>query len=136
MTNAEYESCPIGIKNAADINHLAKTFDFRLDAMVERIEEKIDAMNDKIQLEFKQMNDKIDIVNTKVGSLDAKVGVLDKKLEGVDNLENFIEERIDKKIVASTKDKVFNFFRWVVVVLLGGAAVTLVTTLITKLLNS
>ena len=61
MTNAEYESCPIGIKNAADINHLAKTFDFRLDAMVERIEEKIDAMNDKIQLEFKQMNDKIDI---------------------------------------------------------------------------
>ncbi len=135
MTNHEYESCPVGIKNAADINHLSKTFDLRLDAMVERIEEKIDAMDTKIQLEFKQMNDKIDMVNTKVGSLNNKVEVLDKKLDGVDNLESFIEDRIEKKIVASTKDKVFNFARWIVVVLLGGATVTVVTTLITKLLK-
>ena len=135
MTNSEYESCPVGIKNAADINHLAKTFDLRLDAMVERIEEKIDAMDTKIQLEFKQMNEKIDSVSNKVVALDNKVGDLDKKLDGVDNLENFIEEKIEKKIIASTKDKVFNFARWVVVVLLGGAAVTVVTTLITKLLK-
>lgn len=135
MTNADYKSCPVGIKNEADIKHLAKTFDLRLDGMVERIEEKIDAMDKTIQLEFKQMNEKIDVVSTRVGSLDSKVGVLDKKLDGVDNLENFIEEKIDEKIVASTKDRVFSFVKWVVVTLLGGAALTVVTTLVLRLLK-
>ena len=59
MTKAEYEDCPVGVKNSSDIKHLSETFDIKLAAMVERIEEKIDGMNDKIQVEFKQMNDKI-----------------------------------------------------------------------------
>lgn len=131
MTNAEYESCPIGIKNSANIEHLSETFDLKLDAMVERIEEKIDNMNDKIQLEFNQMNDKIDMVNSKVESLNANVKVLDEKLDGVDNLETFIE----RKIESSRKDKVFNFARWVVVSLIGGGAVAVFAAWITKLVK-
>ena len=72
MTKAEYEDCPVGIKNSSDIKHLSETFDIKLAAMVERIEEKIDGMNDKIQVEFKQMNDKMDLVNRKVENLDKK----------------------------------------------------------------
>ena len=118
----EYESCPVGIKNSADIKHLSETFDLKLDAMVERIEQKIDAMNDKVQTEFVQMNEKMDNINNKVDSLDKKVGVLDKKLDGVDNLESFIESKVESKLKTSAKDKVWNAAKWVVTVLLGAAA--------------
>ena len=131
MTKAEYEDCPVGIKNSSDIKHLSETFDIKLAAMVERIEEKIDGMNDKIQVEFKQMNDKMDLVNKKVENLDKKVGILDQKLDGVDNLEQFIE----KKIESSTKDKVFNFVRWIVTGVLGSGVIALFTTLVVKLVK-
>ena len=131
MTNTEYESCPVGIKNSAEIKHLAETFDLRLDAMVERIEEKIDTMNDKIQLVFNQMNQKIDMVNSKVENLNKNVKELDEKLDGVDNLEIFIE----KKIESSRKDKVFNFAKWVVVSLIGSGVITIFTTLIVRILK-
>lgn len=135
MTNLEYESCPVGKVNSEKITNLSETFKDKLKDMTDRIEEKIDAMDKTIQLEFKQMNEKIDVVNTRVGSLDSKVEVLDKKLDGVDNLENYIEEKVDQKIIASTKDRVFNFAKWVVVTLLGGAALTVVTTLVIKVLK-
>ena len=135
MTNAEYENCPVGIKNSSDIKHLSETFDLRLDAMVERIEEKIDNMNDKIQLEFNQMNTKIDAVNTKVESLNKNVKVLDEKLEGVDNLEKYIEQKIEAKIESSTKDKVFNFVKWIVVSLIGSGVIAMFTTLVVKLVK-
>jgi predicted nuclease with TOPRIM domain len=131
MLNTEYESCPVGIKNTAEIKHLAEVFDFRLDAMVERIEEKIDTMNDKIQVEFKQMNDKIDSVNGTVAALNKKVDNLDEKLDGVDNLENFIEEKIHN----STKDKVFNFVKWVVVTLVGSGVIAVFTKMVTKIVE-
>ena len=138
MTIAEFESCPVGVKNKSDIEHLSKdveniskAVDKRLDAVVQRIEEKIDSMDSKIQLEFSQMNAKIDSVNSKVDNLDKKVEVLDQKLDGVDNIDQYIE----KKIESSQKDKVFNFVRWVVVGVLGTGAVTLFTTLITKLVK-
>ena len=131
MTNAEYESCPIGIKNSANIEHLSQTFDLKLDAMVERIEEKIDNMNDKIQTEFNLMNDKIDMVNSKVENLNTNVKVLDQKLEGVDNLEQFIE----KKIETSRKDRVFNFVRWIITGVLGSGVIALFTTLVVKLVK-
>ena len=101
--------------------------------MVERIEQKIDAMNDKIQNEFIQMNEKIDMVNNKVGSLDKKVGVLDKKLDGVDNLENFIEEKVEKKIRTTAKDKVWNIAKWILAVL-GGTAASVFTAYMIKLI--
>ena len=122
LKHEEYESCPVGIKNSADIKHLSETFDLKLDAMVERIEQKIDAMNDKVQTEFVQMNEKMDNINNKVDSLDKKVGVLDKKLDGVDNLESFIESKVESKLKTSAKDKVWNAAKWVVTVLLGAAA--------------
>ena len=131
MTKAEYENCPVGVKNSSDIQHLAETFDIKLAAMVERIEEKIDNMNDKIQVEFDQMNEKIDSVNSKVESLNTNVKVLDQKLEGVDNLEKFIE----KKIENSRKDRVFNFVRWIITGVLGSGVIALFTTLVVKLVK-
>lgn len=131
MIDTSYESCPVGIKNTAEIKHLAEVFDFRLDAMVERIEEKIDTMNDKIQVEFKQMNAKIDSVNGKVAALNNKVDSLDEKLDGVDNLENFIEEKIND----STKDKVFNFVKWIVVSVIGTGVITVFSTMIVKIVQ-
>ena len=131
MTNAEFERCPVGIKNSADIKHLSETFDFKLDAMVQRVEEKIDLMNDKIQLEFNQMNEKIDMVDEKVSDLDKNIKVLDQKLEGVDNLDSFIE----KKIENSTKDKVFNFVKWIITGVLGSGVITLFATIIVKLIK-
>lgn len=118
----EFESCPIGIKNSANIEHLSETFDLKLDAMVERIEQKIDAMNDKIQTEFVQMNEKMDNINNKVNSLDKKVGVLDKKLDGVDNLESFIESKVENKIKSTAKDKVWGIAKWIIGTLLGTSA--------------
>ena len=129
----EYESCPLGIKNASDIKHLSETFDLKLDAMVERIEQKIDAMNDKIQNEFVLMNEKIDMVNTKVGSLDKKVSELDKKLDGVDNLENFIESKVETKIKSTAKDKVWSIAKWILAVL-GGTAASVFTAYMIKLI--
>ena len=115
MANNEldFKDCPVGIKNAIDIEHLSKTFDLRLNNFMDRIEEKIDNMNDKMHSEFLHLNGRLD-------SLDDKVNKLDKKLENVDNLENFVEE----KIADNTKDKVFRLVKWVVTVLIGGAAVT------------
>lgn len=132
MTNAEYETCPVGIKNTSAIEHMTETFDLKLAAMTERIEQKIDTMNNTIQNEFVQMNEKIDMVNNKVGALNKKVEVLDKKLDGVDNLENFIEEKVDSKLKLTAKDKVWNVAKWVLTVLLGASA-TVFTTYMVKL---
>ena len=122
MTNAEFESCPVGIKNTSAIEHMTETFDLKLAAMTERIEQKIDTMNTTIQNEFVQMNEKIDMVNNKVGALDKKVGILDKKLDGVDNLDNYIEERVDSKLKLTAKDKVWNVAKWILTGLLGSAS--------------
>ena len=129
MTNEEYESCPIGVKNTAAIDHIAETFDLKLAAMTEKIEQKIDSMNTIIQNEFVQMNEKIDMVNNKVESLNDKVEglgnkveVLDKKLDGVDNLENYIEEKVDSKLTNTAKDQVWYIAKWVLAALAGTAA--------------
>lgn len=122
MTNVDYESCPVGIRNTADIKHLSETFDLKLDAMVERIEQKIDVMNDRIQTEFDQMNNKMDMINIKVGTLDSKVELLDEKLGDVDNLDAFIDKKIDEKIKGTTKDKVWNAVKWIAMTLLGTSA--------------
>lgn len=120
--DVDFKNCPVGIKNGSDIQHLSETVDIRLNALMTRIEEKIDNMNDKIHSEFTQLNNRLD-------KLDKKVTQLDEKLEGVDNLETFIEDKISD----NTKNKVFNFVKWVVVVLLGGTAVTVLGSLVLKL---
>ncbi len=113
-SEVDFKECPIGIKNSADIDHLSKTVDLKLDALMSRIEEKIDNMNDKMHSEFTQLNDRLD-------KIDKKVNQLDEKLANVDNLEKFV----DDKITDNAKDKTYRLVKWIVTVLLGGTAVTL-----------
>lgn len=127
----DFESCPVGIKNSLEIKHVKEdmqrtrdNFDLKLDAMMQRIEEKIDSMNDKIQLEFDQLKEQI-------SKMDKKVAALDKKMEGVDSLESFVEGKIDD----STKNKVFNFVRWVVVALVGGTCITILGKVVASIVG-
>lgn len=130
MTNEslDFGNCPVGKLNEQKIEHTAELFSKDLKMAIEKLEGKMDVMNTKIDTRFDTLDDKID-------NLDRKVHALDEKMKGVDNIKEYVEQEITNRLENSTKDKVFNFFKWVIVVLLGGTSVTVLGKLALKLLN-
>lgn len=122
--DVDFKDCPIGVKNTSDIQHLSETVDLRMKGLMDRIEEKIDNMNEKMKSEFVKLNSRLDTIDTKVNKLD-------EKMANVDDLEKFVE----KKIEENTKDKAYRLVRWVIVVLLGGTAVTVLGRYVLALLS-
>lgn len=110
MTEFDPKSCPVGISNEKYIENVKDKFDMA----IQRLEEKLNDMSNNIDKGFSSVNKNIDKLSERLDTLEA-------------NLPKMIDERVDEKIDAKRNANAWNVVKWIVVSLLGSAAIAVIT---------
>ena len=110
MAEFDPKSCPVGISNEKYIENVKDKFDMA----IQRLEEKLNDMSNNIDKGFSSVNKNIDKLSERLDNLEA-------------NLPKMIDERVDEKMEAKRNSRAWDVVKWIVVTLLGSAAVAVVT---------
>ena len=112
------KNCPVGISNEKYIENVKDRFDMA----IQRLEEKLNDMSKNIDKGFSGVNQNIDKLNERLDTLET-------------NLPKMIDERVEEKIETKRNTQAWNVMRWVVVSLLGSAAIAVVTKVVISLIG-
>lgn len=110
MAEFDPNNCPKGIANEKTIEKVED----KLDMAIQRLEEKLDEMKTNMEKGFSSVNKNIDKLNERLNTLE-------------DHLPQMIDERAEQKIDAKRNEQAWNVIKWVVVTLLGSAAIAVLT---------
>ena len=106
----EPKNCPVGISNEKNIENVKDKFEMA----IQRLEEKLDDMKNNMDKGFSSVNKNIDKLSERLDTLES-------------NLPKMIDDRVDEKIEAKRNSRAWDVVKWIVVTLLGSAAVAMVT---------
>lgn len=118
-----YENCPVGIRNAAEIERLKDRFTL----MLENVENKIDDIKGDVNNLSKRMDKRFEEVDKRFEEVDKRFDQVDEKLE---NFDKSLPEKIDTRITQSHWKMSNKAIMWIFG--LGGAAVSAIVIAVLK----
>lgn len=112
MTDFDPKNCPVGISNEKQIENVEDKFEMA----IQRLEEKLDDMKNNMEKGFSSVNKNIDKLNGRLNDLEAK-----------------LPEMIDDRIEAKRHTRAWEVMKWIIVSLLGSAAIAVVSKAVVSL---
>lgn len=105
MADIDFKSCPIGIKNEAEIRNT----------------------NDRMGLIMQRLEEKLDDVKISITSIDSRLDVMENKIE---DIQSSLPSVIDEEIKRHNNKNAMSIIRWVVVTLCGSVTITVLGKMI------
>ena len=132
------KSCPVGIANAKEIEKVDKVFSMA----IQRIDKKLDELGNRQEANFKLLDNRLDDMSKSITEIaQGQIAAAEKASgfqERLDSYQSDFDKRVDARIVEridrSSKNKVFNIARWVVLAV-GGVGVSILTAAALRALN-
>ena len=113
-TDFDPNSCPVGIRNQKDINHLGD----RLDMAIERLTEKVEEVKEDVAILSSNMDKKFEAVDQHFDNVNEKIDAIQKEIPAI------VNEEIEKKRGSSAALA----WKWVLTGFLGSVIIAVITS--------